>query len=157
MDLIMSIQEFKSILFFFFGTMMVTGCSSSKTVNHSRDLISNDSIIIKERVVYYPSISDTVYIPNPCDSLGNFKAFKETFTTGQGKITIESKNNVLRAKIKLNDVTHIDKSSSRVFSKESSEIKDSTVIKSVSNWKLITALIISIIANLLLIARKNTR
>jgi hypothetical protein len=72
-----------------FILLLLSGCGSKKTITEYKDRIINDTI------------TDTLTINQPCDSLGNLKPFKQLISTKQGKVSLQGKNNVITAEIDL--------------------------------------------------------
>ena len=84
-----------------FILLLLSSCSSKKTITEYKDRIVNDTIIKTRTEVLVERFTDTLTINQPCDSLGNLKPFKQLISTKQGKVSIQGKNNVITAEIDL--------------------------------------------------------
>lgn len=81
-------------------TLLIAGflsCKTKQKFSEQKNYVQKDSIrkeIIIERL---PAVVDTFYIENPCDSSGVLTAFYGQLSSGQGKVSVESKSGKIRA------------------------------------------------------------
>lgn len=140
----MRIHKFILIAFL----LMFSSCRTKKSITESEKTIVKDSIIYKEVIIKSPAINDTILIKSPCDSLGNLKPFKHIITAPQGKITIEGKNNQIKGNIQLNETNNSSKIDKDYHSNNTQKSKELFKRVAVPDWRIIIALIISIILNI---------
>lgn len=84
-----------SILF-----VLLIGC---KTIKKSDSESKKDSVRIEVQKIILPAVHDTITIENPCDSNGILLPFKERFSAGQGKVSVEAKKGKLKVYIRLKE------------------------------------------------------
>lgn len=84
-----------SILF-----ILIIGC---KTIKQSDSESKKDSVRIEVQKIILPAVHDTITIENPCDSNGILLPFKERFSAGQGKVSVEAKKGKVKVYIKLKE------------------------------------------------------
>ena len=87
--------KFSALLFVF-----LIGCKSTKQSSTSD---KKDSIRIEVQKIILPAISDTIFIENPCDTNGILLPFKERFSYGQGKVSIQSNKGKIRVVVRLKE------------------------------------------------------
>lgn len=134
--------------------LLFTSCSAKKIVTQTREVVVNDTIILTKDRIVTKAVNDTILIESPCDSLGILKPFKERLKTSQGQITIQSKNNVLKATINLDSIVQsIEKryESKAVNIKEKS---DTLKVKYRTPVWLVLSLVFSVLLNVLLLRFK---
>lgn len=138
-------------------TVFILGCSTKKSSYSFKENQKFDSINFQSQKLIYPPLKDTIFIKSPCDSLGNLKPFKQSYSTPQGKIIIEGKNNHITANIDLKGTSTDETTLTKIDKEKQVQIKE--VIKKiiVPDWRLIIALICSIILNIGLIYLKFFR
>lgn len=134
--------------------IFLIGCSSKKNTYKFDSNQKFDSISYQSERIIYPSLKDTVYIKSPCDSLGNLRPFKQSFTTTQGKISIEGKDNQITAKIDLKGTSTTEINTNKTSKEKSKSESKSEKIIVVNDWKLILALALSILLNIVFIINK---
>ena len=119
----------KSKLFFFIIILSLSfSCRSKKTVTEIKEIVRIDTLeVIKEREII-KRFTDTLTIESPCDSLGNLKPFKQVISTQQGKISIQSQNGSISAKIDLNEQIIENSKSKQVSIKDNKQINTKEVI-----------------------------
>ena len=84
-----------------------SNCRSKKIVVKTEKVVEVDSIYVFKEKKVVERFTDTLRIEKACDSLGNLKAFKRSFVTPQGKISIQGQNNQIQAKIDLKGYENI--------------------------------------------------
>ena len=134
-----------------FLTVFVLGCSTKKSSYSFKENQKFDSINFQSQKLIYPPLKDTIFIKSPCDSLGRLKPFKQSFISSQGKVTIEGLNGNISAKIDLKGTSTTSTTAVNISKEKTKENKDKIEIKTVTNWKLILFLVLSILLNIFLI------
>ena len=119
----------KSKVFFFSIILIVfANCRSKKVVTEYKEVIKRDSIFITKEKLVVKRFTDTLTIKKPCDSLGNLKPFKRTFVLPQGKISLQSSNNQIQAKIDLKGYeSTIERKYKTIYDKKVSELSSKEV------------------------------
>lgn len=108
---------------------LASSCRSKKTITEFKEVVRIDTLeIIKEREIV-KRFTDTLTIESPCDSLGNLKPFKQVISTTQGKVSIQSNNGNITAKIDLKEHINEKFNERKVSVKENNEIKKEVIIK----------------------------
>lgn len=69
-----------------FLTVLILGCSTKKSSYTFKENQKFDSINFQSQKLIYPPLKDTIFIKSPCDSLGNLKPFKQSYSTLQGML-----------------------------------------------------------------------
>ena len=124
--------------------LIFTSCGVKKKTT---EIVKNDTIIVTKDRIITKAVIDSIFIKEPCDSLGILRPFKQRLVVPQGNITIESKNNTIEARINLDSVVQ----SIETVRKSSIEKSNHEVIKyRIPIW-IIISLGVSILLNLLLI------
>jgi hypothetical protein len=132
-------------------TFLLISCSTKKTSYDFKEHQKFDSINYHTKQIIYPSIKDTFWLKSPCDSLGNLKPFKQSFISSQGKVTLEGLNGHISAKIDLKGTSTTSTTAVNISKENTTENEGKIEIKTVTNWKLILLLVLSILLNIFLI------
>ena len=111
------------LLIGFFASCIAKKESSSLQIDVKKDSVSEVKMITKiDRVI------DTVFVENPCDSLGNLKPFKYRLITPQGKVTLSDFKGSISGKIDLKGYEKVlETKYELLYNKKVSEIKKSSV------------------------------
>jgi hypothetical protein len=130
--------------------MLLVACASRKKEYHFESEKTFDSISYTKVKTIFPSLHDTLYIDNPCDSItGRLQPFTQTFTTAQGKVLVEGKDGRITTRIALNEVESVKEESVAKHGNDKVITNEKVVVKE-SFWKNIF-LYISLVINALLI------
>jgi hypothetical protein len=134
------------LLIGFFASCVAKKDSSVFEKDIEKDSVSEVKLITKiDRVI------DTVFVENPCDSLGNLKPFKYSLITPQGKVTLSDFKGSISGKIDLKGYEKILETKYKLlYNKKVSEIKKSSVIYRVP-FSIYLLIIIETLAIVLLI------
>ncbi len=137
--------------------ILLYSCGSKKVITEYKDVIVKDTIIeFKDRIVT-KAIKDTLFVDNPCDSLGILKPFKQSINTGSAKVVIENVNGNIQATVNIDSLVNerIEKYKSNF--KQDIQIKTKEVTKyRMSKWGWFSILFngILILVILLMLKRK---
>ena len=134
--------------------LLLASCATKKNTYEFKDHSRFDSINYHQTKLVFPPLKDSIFIKSPCDSLGHLKPFKESFSTPQGKIIIEGKNDHITANIDLKGTSNKETSSTQINKENIIDKSDSTTVIRVTDWRLIIALICSMLLNIGLIYYK---
>ncbi|PZR18866.1 MAG: hypothetical protein DI539_16130 [Flavobacterium psychrophilum] len=135
---------------------LLGSCASKQKTYEFNQNTKFDSINYRSEKLIIPALKDTVYIINPCDSLGVLKPFRETYSTPQGKIILEGKNNAITARIDLKEVEQSKVIDSRIERENNIQVKTEYKKVVVQDWRLILLVVMSVLLNIYLIL-SNTR
>jgi hypothetical protein len=123
-------------------TLFLVNCKPTKTITEYKEVIKVDTFIRSQIKTIYKAINDTLYLPSPCDSLGNIVPI--TFTNQKVKYDASKKGILLIITEKqTSDSSIIEKSKSN---NTSVQIKYKEVIKyRIPVWAIITIILESLI------------
>lgn len=113
-----------------FTLVLLSGCATKKvTTNKTIVEQSTDTVMIEKIIEVIKPVKETIYIENPCDSLGNLKDFEHVVQSQHGKITIKNEGGKIKADINLDSiVAGIEREyKSKIQSK--SEVTEKVVVK----------------------------
>ena len=120
----------KKILLLLFTSMLLFSCAVKK-VSTTKTVLeqTTDTVMIEKIREVIKPVKETIYVENPCDSLGNLKDFERTITSQHGKIIIKNEGGKIKADINLDSiVAGIEKEyKSKMQSK--SEVTEKIVVK----------------------------
>lgn len=109
--------------------VIFSSCRSKKTITEFKEVVRVDTLeIIKEREIV-KRFTDTLTIESPCTENGNLKPFKQVISTTQGKVSIQSNNGNITAKIDLKEHINEKFNERKISVKENNEIKKEVIIK----------------------------
>ena len=134
--------------------LLFTSCTAKKVITQTKEVIKNDTIIVTKDRYVTKAVNDTIIIESPCDSLGVLKPFKQRLKTAQGKITIQSKNNVIEATINLDSIVQSIEKRYESKTVDTTKKSDTLKIKYRTPIWLVLSLVFSVIVNLLLLRIK---
>ena len=142
----------KLILLFiliFFSSCAVKKVSTTKTVLEQ----TTDTVMIEKIREVIKPVKETIYIENPCDSLGNLKDFERVVQSQHGKITIKNEGGKIKADINLDSiVAGIEKEyKSKMQSK--SEVTEKIVVKEKKPLWVYLLIVYSVVITALYIKR----
>ena len=138
----------KILLILFIG--FFASCVAKKTTVDIQKDIQKDSIREVREVTLIERVVDTVFVENPCDSLGNLKPFRYILSTPQGKVTLFNLNGGISQKIDLKGYEKILETKYKLlYDKKVSEIKKSKVIYKTPSWMWIVMILEGLIIFLL--------
>lgn len=131
--------------------LLLASCASKQKTYEFNQNTKFDSINYRSERLVMPALKDTVYIENPCDSLGILKTFKQSYVTPQGKIILEGKNNAITARIDLHEVEQSKVIDSRIGKENDIQVKTEYKKVVVQDWRLILLAVMSVVLNIYLI------
>jgi len=134
--------------------LLLTSCGSKKVINQTKEVIKNDTIVVTKDRIITKAIRDSIIIESPCDSLGILKPFKQRLRTAQGNITVESKNNEIRAEINLDSIVNSIQKEYKSKTTNTNQNEKIEIVRYKTPFWLITTLAISILLNLALLKIK---
>lgn len=129
-------------------TLLLISCATKKTTYDFKEHQKIDSINYHSEQIIYPAIKDTFWLKSPCDSLGKLKPFKESFTSTQGKVTIEGINGHISTIIDLEGTSTTIIKDVNKDNELNNSIKSEVKIITQTNWKIILLLVLSILLNI---------
>ena len=141
----------KRKLFLLFTISLFFNCVAKKVSFETKTTTKKDSIysVIEKKVV--DRAIDTVFIDSPCDSLGNLKPFKYSFSSEQGKVSLFSLNNSISGNIDLKGYeVRVEKKYRLIYEKKASEFKEKKVTNRVPLWSYIYMVLVTLIVFILL-------
>ncbi len=126
-------------------------CATKKTITEFKEIVVKDTITeFKDRIVT-KAITDTLFVENPCDSLGLLKDFKQTINTGSAKIVLENKKGNIQATVNIDSLVNSKIAVFKSNYKTEKEYVDKEVIKWKTPFWIIICLLISAILNVVLL------
>ena len=129
-------------------------CRSSKTTVEKEFITKTDTLIVNKDRFITKKVVDTLFVENPCDSLGNLKPFKNVFKTDKANITIESVNGNIEARINLDSIVSSIESRYKIKDVEVIKDKEVEIIKYRTPFNTVLVLVGSILLNLFFIKRR---
>lgn len=87
--------------------LIVASCKTTKNTT-SNSHIEKDTIRLSTTTTQIKAISDTMFIEQPCDSLGALSRFKYNLSIPNGKVSLSSDGKNIKYIIKTNDVIYTD-------------------------------------------------
>ena len=98
----------KKILWYFTIAMVVllTGCKTKQVPIQSQQ-VRNDTVFVERIKTIQVPVENTIYVDEPCDSLGMLKQFKQTFKAGGTRIVIQNNKGRIEAKINLDSIKNV--------------------------------------------------
>ena len=144
----------KKIILILLILITVTSCATKK-VSTTKTVLeqTTDTILIEKIREVIKPVKETIYIENPCDSLGNLKDFERVVQSQHGKITIKNDGGKIKADINLDSiVAGIEKEyKSKIQSK--SEVTEKIVIKEKKPLWVYVLIVYSVLVTALYIKR----
>jgi hypothetical protein len=124
------------LLFFFIG------CNASKSTIEYKERIVKDTVNIQTIKTIIKPIKETLYIDNPCDSLGLLKQFEKTFKTDKVKVKVYSDKGIIKTDIDIDSIIELKQKEFVKNYQSKVEIRDVVKIKyRYPIWLVLTALI----------------
>lgn len=140
----------KKLIYILFA-ILLSSCATKKTVTEFKEIVVRDTITsYKDRIVT-KAIKDTLFVENPCDSLGILKNFKQTINTGTAKVVLENVKGNIQATV---DIDSLVNSKIAIFKsnyKSEKEFIDKEVIKWKTPFWMIICLLVSAVLNIVLL------
>ena len=88
-----------------FTLLLLSSCATKKvTTNKTIVEQTTDTVMIEKIREVIKPVKETIYIENPCDSLGNLKDFERVVQSQHGKITIKNEGGKIKADINLDSI-----------------------------------------------------
>ena len=87
-------------------TLLILSSCATKKVTTNKTIVeqTTDTIMIEKIREVIKPVKETIYIENPCDSLGNLKDFERVVQSQHGKITIKNEGGKIKADINLDSI-----------------------------------------------------
>ena len=131
----------------------MVSCGSKKVITETEYITKTDTLIVKKDRFITKKVVDTLFVENPCDSLGVLKPFKNVLKTSNASITLESVNGNIEARINLDSI--ISSIESKYKTKAVEVVKENTseIVKYRTHLWIVLSLVISVGINLLLLKK----
>jgi hypothetical protein len=130
--------------------IIFSSCVARKDTSVYKEDIKKDSIREVREVTKIDRVVDTLFIENPCDSLGNLKPFKYNLITPQGKVTLSDFKGSISGKIDLKGYEKVLETKYKLlYDKKVSEIKKATVIYKTPLWMWVVIILEGLVIFLL--------
>jgi hypothetical protein len=95
----------KKLLILLITSSLLFSCATKKvTTNKTIVEQTTDTVMIEKIREVIKPVKETIYIENPCDSLGNLKDFERVVQSQHGKITIKNEGGKIKADINLDSI-----------------------------------------------------
>jgi len=108
---------------------LLFSCGSKKVITEFKEVIVKDTITeFKDRIVT-KAIRDTLFVEDPCDSLGILKNFKQTINTGSAKVVLENKNGNIQATVNIDSLVNERVEKYKSNFKDTANTKTPTITK----------------------------
>jgi len=101
----------KEILYYSLVAALLTSCYAKKNVVDTTVVQKSDTVVSYKEKIVYKSVKDTMYVENPCDSLGVLRDFQRSVITPQGTVEIKSDRGSVKAVVNLIDTQDIKEES----------------------------------------------
>ena len=87
-------------------TLLILSSCATKKVTTNKTIVeqTTDTVMIEKIREVIKPVKETIYIENPCDSLGNLKDFERVVQSQHGKITIKNEGGKIKADINLDSI-----------------------------------------------------
>lgn len=124
---------------------IIFSCRSVKQSTNS-SIVVGDAFRLKTTTTIIPAKSDTIIIPQPCDSLGQLSNFKFDLSIPNGVVSLKSDSGKIKYIVKTKEVIHTD--TIQIESKQRTEINTEykEIIKyRIPNWIIYIVLIETLI------------
>jgi len=133
--------------------LLIVSCGSKKVITETEYITKTDTLIVKKDRFITKKVVDTLFVENPCDSLGILKPFKNVLKTSNASITLESVNGNIEARINLDSI--ISSIESKYKTKAVEVVKENTseIVKYRTHLWIVLSLVISVGINLLLLKK----
>lgn len=113
-----------------FTLVLLSGCATKKvTTNKTIVEQSTDTVMIEKIREVIKPVKETIYIENPCDSLGNLKDFERVVQSQHGKITIKNEGGKIKADINLDSIVAGIEREYKSKMQSKSEVTEKVVVK----------------------------
>lgn len=113
-----------------FTLVLLSGCATKKvTTNKTIVEQTTDTIMIEKIREVIKPVKETIYIENPCDSLGNLKDFERVVQSQHGKITIKNEGGKIKADINLDSIVAGIEREYKSKMQGKSEVTEKVVVK----------------------------
>ena len=133
----------------FFSSCAIKKVSTTKTVLEK----TTDTVMIEKIREVIKPVKETIYIENPCDSVGNLKDFERVIQSQHGKVTIKSEDNKIKAEVNLDSIVASIEKEYKVKNQSKSEIAEKIVIKEKKPFWVYLLIIYSVLITALYIKR----
>jgi hypothetical protein len=140
-----------SAIYLLLAIAIASSCVSKQSVVKSEvKIVKDSSFYHKEREVI-PAIRDTLYVDSPCDSLGNLKDFDKEIRTSKSSVGLKARNG--KIEVLFHQETLVVEKIVKSTNLNSNSVKLSSSKKKiyVTNYKIILALVLSILLNIFLL------
>ena len=95
----------RKLLLLLITSSLLFSCATKKvTTNKTIVEQTTDTVMIEKIREVIKPVKETIYIENPCDSLGNLKDFERVVQSQHGKITIKNEGGKIKADINLDSI-----------------------------------------------------
>jgi len=95
----------RKLLVLLITSSFLFSCATKKvTTNKTIVEQTTDTVMIEKIREVIKPVKETIYIENPCDSLGNLKDFERVVQSQHGKITIKNEGGKIKADINLDSI-----------------------------------------------------
>ena len=95
----------RKLLLLLITSSFLFSCATKKvTTNKTIVEQTTDTVMIEKIREVIKPVKETIYIENPCDSLGNLKDFERVVQSQHGKITIKNEGGKIKADINLDSI-----------------------------------------------------
>ena len=95
----------RKLLILLITSSLLFSCATKKvTTNKTIVEQTTDTVMIEKIREVIKPVKETIYIENPCDSLGNLKDFERVVQSQHGKITIKNEGGKIKADINLDSI-----------------------------------------------------
>ena len=113
-----------------FTLVLLSSCATKKvTTNKTIVEQSTDTVMIEKIREVIKPVKETIYIENPCDSLGNLKDFERVVQSQHGKITIKNEGGKIKADINLDSIVAGIEREYKSKMQSKSEVTEKVVVK----------------------------
>ena len=86
--------------------ILLIGCKSKQPPIQQQEIKIDTFFVEKIKTIQVP-VENTIYVDDPCDSLGILKQFRQTFKAGGTKVIIQSNNGRIEAKINMDSIKSV--------------------------------------------------
>jgi hypothetical protein len=137
------------LLLFFFSS-----CVAKKTTVEFKEIIVRDTINTETVRTVIKPIKETLYVDNPCDSLGILKEFEKTIVTPKAIIKLYNDKGAIKVDVNVDSIIDLRISEFKSNYKNKIETKEVEIIRyRFPMWLILTATF-SILFNIILLKSK---
>ena len=120
----------RKLLVLLITSSLLFSCATKKvTTNKTIVEQTTDTVMIEKIREVIKPVKETIYIENPCDSLGNLKDFERVVQSQHGKITIKNEGGKIKADINLDSIVAGIEREYKSKMKSKSETTEKVVVK----------------------------